>query len=118
MKLRALIRSCSNEHVARAALISIGGEFAVRVAAEAARRQIPCGSYVAQSLRDFERNSDLRVWFAAERVMHSSEQPILAGLYFILDYCLARTRAADQCDIQARTAQRANDGPLGLEFAA
>jgi len=118
MKLRALIRSCTNEHVARAALISIGGEFAVRVAAEAARQELSCGRYVAQSLRDFERDSDLCVWGAAERVMHSSEQPILAGLYFILDHCLAHARSADHCDDQAPIAQRANDGPLGVEFAA
>ena len=38
--MRALIHSCSNEHVARAGLNSIGGEFAVRIAAEAARREI------------------------------------------------------------------------------
>lgn len=118
MKLRALIRSCSNEHVARAALLSIGGEFAARVAAEADRRQTSCGGYVAQSLRDFERNSDLRLWFAAERVMHSSEQPILAGLYFILDHCLAHARSSDHRDSEARVAQPANGGPLGLEFAA
>ncbi len=97
MKLRALVHSCSNENVAWAALMSIGGEFAIRVAAEAARREIPCGSYVAQSVRDFEHNSDLRVWAAAEHVMHSSEQPILAGLYFILDHCLAHGRSADRC---------------------
>ena len=117
MKLRALIHSCSNEHVARAGLNSIGGEFAVRIAAEAARREIPCGCYVAQSVRDFEGTSDLRVWAAAEHVMHSSEQPILAGLYFILDHCLAHARSADRCDSQGRVVHSGNDGPLGLEFA-
>ena len=95
MKLRALIHSCSNEHVARAALNSIGGEFAVRVAA------------------DFERTSDLRVWAAAEHVMHSSEQPILAGLYFILDHCLAHARSSDRWDNHVRVARRGNEGPLG-----
>jgi len=118
MKLRALIHSCSNEHVARAGLNSIGGEFAVRIAAEAARREIPCGCYVAQSVRDFEGTSDLRVWAAAEHVMHSSEQPILAGLYFILDHCLAHARSADRWDNHVRVARRGNEGPLGLEFDA
>ena len=117
MKLRALIHSCSNEQVARAALISIGGEFADRVAAEAARQGIPCGGYVAQSVRDFEHNSDLCVWAAVEQVMHSSEQPILAGLYFILHHCLAHARSADRCDSQGRVVHSGNDGPLGLEFA-
>ncbi len=118
MKLRAVIHSCSNEQVARAALISIGGELAVRVAAEAARREISCGSYVALSVRDFEHDSDLRVWGAAERATDSTEQPILAGLYFILDHCLAHATSAGRGDNQRRVAQRGNAGPLGLEFAA
>ncbi len=98
--------------------MSIGGEFAICVAAEAARREIPCGRYVAQSVRYFERTSDLRVWSAAEHVMHSSEQPILAGLYFILDHCLADARSADRLDNYVRVALRGNEGPLGLEFDA
>ena len=118
MKLRALIHSCSNEHVARAALNSIGGDFAVRVAAEAARREIPCGSYVAQSVREFEGASELRVWAAAERVMHSSEQPILAGLYFVLDHRLTHTWSADRCENRDRVAPRGNEGRSDLEFAA
>jgi hypothetical protein len=118
MKLRAVIHSCSNEPVAQAALFSIGGELAVRVAAEAARREISSGSYVALSVRDFEHNSDLCVWGAAERATHGAEQPILAGLYFILDHCLAHAISAGHGDNRRRVAQRGNGGPLGLEFAA
>jgi hypothetical protein len=111
MKLRAVIHSCSNEQVARAALISIGGEFAARVAAEAVRREISCGRYVALSVIDFEQNSELFVWGAAERAMRSAEQPILAGLYFILDHCLAQAKSAGRFDNQSRVAQRGNEGP-------
>ena len=66
----------------------------------------------------FEGTSDLRVWAAAEHVMHSSEQPILAGLYFILDHRLAHARSADRWDNHVRVARRGNEGPLGLEFDA
>jgi hypothetical protein len=70
------------------------------------------------SVRDFEHDPDLCVWGAAERATHSAEQPILAGLYFILDHCLAHATSAGRGDNLRRVAQRGNAGPLGLEFAA
>jgi hypothetical protein len=94
MKLRLVIHTCSNKHVAQAALMSIGGELARRVAIEAARRGCSSGSYVAKALLDFEQGSDLTNWAAAEQVTHGADQPILSGLYFILDYSLRRTAAS------------------------
>jgi hypothetical protein len=117
MKLRAVIQSCSNEQVGRAALISISVKFAARVAAEATRWEISFGRYPALSLLDFEQNSELFVWGAAERSMRA-EQPILAGLYFILDHCLAHAKSAGRFDNQSRVAQRGNEAPLVLGFAA
>jgi len=98
-KLRLVIHTCSNEHVARAALLSIGGELAARVAVEAVRYGLPIGSYVARALQDFGERSDLMDWAAAERVTRGADQPILAALYFILERCLRRTAivAYDEC---------------------
>ena len=88
MKLRLLIHTCSNEHVARAALSSIGGELAVRVTLEAKSCGKSVGAYVAQALRDFERRADLIVWASAERSARDADQPLLAALYFVLDHTL------------------------------
>ena len=88
MKLRLLIHTCSNEHVARAALSSIGGELAARVALEAKSCGKSVGAYVAQALRDFERRADLIVWASAERSARDADQPLLAALYFVLDHTL------------------------------
>jgi hypothetical protein len=118
MKLRAVIHSCSNEQVARAALISIGGELAVRVAAEAARRGISCGRYVALSVRDFEDNSELCVWGAAERATRARSSRFSRVCISILDHCLAHAKSAGRFDNQRPVAQRGNEGPLRLEFAA
>ena len=38
MKMGVVIHTCSNEHVAQAAVLSIGGELAASVAVEATRR--------------------------------------------------------------------------------
>ena len=50
MKLGLVIHTCSNEHVAQAAVLSIGGELAASVAVEAARRGSSVGKYVARGL--------------------------------------------------------------------
>jgi hypothetical protein len=90
MKMRLLVHTCSNEHVASAALRSIGGEFPARVALEADRCGKSVGAYVAQTLGDFERDADLIVWGQAERCSRNADQPLLAALYFVLDHALRR----------------------------
>jgi len=94
MKLRLLIHTCSNEHVARAALRSVGGELAARVVREADRSGKSVGAYVAQTLSDFERSADLIAWAAAERSSRDADQPLLAALYFVLDHTL---RSGERC---------------------
>jgi hypothetical protein len=86
MKLRLVIHTCSNEHVAQAALLSLGGELAARVAIEADRSGYSVGGYVARALRDFDQDSDLADRAAVEQVMRGADQPILAGLNFILGH--------------------------------
>ena len=86
--MRLLIHTCSNEHVARAAVRSLGGELAARVSREADRRGKSVGAYVAETLHDFECGSDLRVWGQAERSSRDADQPLLAALYFVLDHTL------------------------------
>jgi hypothetical protein len=82
--LREIIRTCSNAHVAEAAVASIGGEFARRFADEAARRALPSGALAARLVRDFAASAEgegLRRVVAATR---GADQPILSGLRVIL----------------------------------
>ena len=55
--LREIVRTCSNVHVARAALASIGGEFAERFAADASRRDLPSGVLAARMVRAFANHA-------------------------------------------------------------
>ena len=95
MRLRLLIHTCSNENVARAALLSIGGDLAARVVAEAGRRSHPVDAFVAQALTHFERSSDLPIWGQAEVAARGADQPVLAAPYFILDRALGRAGFAE-----------------------
>ncbi|HKN27795.1 MAG TPA: hypothetical protein VJY34_07875 [Roseiarcus sp.] len=88
MRLREVIHTCSNEKVAEAALISLGGAFAEIVVAAAARRGESRGRFVVDLARDFERHAGTCVWARAEQAMRGADQPILVGLYVILAHGL------------------------------
>ena len=93
--LREILRACSNRHVARAALASIGGEFARRFAADASRRNLPSGVLAARLVRAFASNADDKEWRGADAATRGADQPILSGLRYILDRSLsAETGAA------------------------
>jgi hypothetical protein len=84
MALRLVIGACSNEYVANWALRSMGGELATQTRREAARQGKPPGRFVAEIVRDFERASDFAALANAARSMRGTDQPLLAGLRFIL----------------------------------
>ncbi len=84
MVMREIVHTCSNAHVARAALASIGGGFARDVVAAARRRHIPAGVLVANIVRDFSRRAADEEWKAADEAARGADQPILSGLRFIL----------------------------------
>ncbi len=93
--LREIVRTCSNPHVARAALASIGGEFALRFAADASRRDLPSGVLAARLVRAFAWNADDEEWRGVDAATRGADQPILSGLRYILDRSLsAETGAA------------------------
>jgi hypothetical protein len=88
MTLREIVRTCSNAHVARAALASIGGEFAQRFAANASRRNLPTGVLAAKIVRAFAMNADPEELDGVDEATRGADQPILSGLRYILDYGL------------------------------
>ncbi|MGD0642400.1 MAG: hypothetical protein ABSC22_16775 [Roseiarcus sp.] len=93
--LREIVRTCSNAHVARAALASIGGEFAVQFAADATRRNLSSGALAARLVREFAESVDEVGWEEVAQVTRGADQPILMGLRHILDRSLrVEARAA------------------------
>ena len=90
MILREVVLTCSNPHVARAAIASIGGDFAHRFSRDAAERNLPSGLHAARLVRHFARNADEGDWEGLCEAVRGADMPILAGLRFILERSLER----------------------------
>ena len=93
--LREIVRTCSNAHVAHAAVASIGRDFAERFAIDASRRDLPSGVFAASLVRDFAIEADKDEWEGVCEATRGADQPILSGLRYILD---RRLRVADARD--------------------
>ena len=83
--LREIVRTCSNAHVARAAVASIGGDFAERFAEDASRRDLPSGVFAARLVQDFAVTAGQRDREGVCEAVRGADQPILSGLRYILD---------------------------------
>jgi hypothetical protein len=88
MRTSELFRTCSNEHVASAALACIGGALQRRVESAARRAGISRGEYVVHLLLDYERKADLKRKKALQLGMDQHEMPILAGLQHVVEIAL------------------------------
>jgi hypothetical protein len=99
--LREIVRTCSNVHVARAALASIGGEFAARFAADAERRDLSTGVLAARMVRAFGDHAAEHERRSVDAVTRGADQPVLAGLRYILARGLGaeRTAAPESVDV-------------------
>jgi hypothetical protein len=83
--VREIVLTCSNPHVARAAVASIGGNFARRFSREAAKRNLSSGVFAAGIVRRFSRWARDRDWEGVDEATRGADQPILAGLRYILE---------------------------------
>lgn len=88
MLVTDLIHSCSNEKVAQAALMCIGGRFADRVRAAAHEKGVSVGRFVVIVVRDFARRADEGVREALRENVSRSDQPLLSGLRMVLEPAL------------------------------
>ena len=79
-------RTCSNPHVARAAVASIGGDFARRVSRDAEKRNLTSGLFAAGLVRRFSRAAGARDWEGVDEATRGADQPILSGLRYILEH--------------------------------
>jgi hypothetical protein len=89
MLLAEIIKSCSHEKVAEAAVSSIGTEFEQRVETAARARGLRTGMFVASAVRRFERTAGDDEWADLARAMERKDMPILCGLRHILEVTLA-----------------------------
>jgi hypothetical protein len=85
MMVREIVVTCSNPHVARAAVASIGGDFARRFFCEAASRNLSSGVLAAGLVRGFARRAADGDWEGVEGATRGADQPILSGLRYILE---------------------------------
>jgi len=85
--LRAeLIRTCSHEKVAHAALRSIGGDFCVRIEMLARARGV--SAFAAERVRRFADEACEASWEALGRATRGADAPILVGLRWIVERSL------------------------------
>ena len=90
MIAREIVHTCSNAYVARAALASIGGEFAARVVDKAHKKNLSAGAFVAHVVKDFSRRAADEEWDGVDEAARGADQPILSGLRYILDQRLQK----------------------------
>ncbi|MGA2044845.1 MAG: hypothetical protein ABSG83_15910 [Roseiarcus sp.] len=84
MLMRKIVHSCTNVHVAHAAVVSIGGDFATAFAEEAARRAMSPGVLAAQMVAKFSACAADEDRGGLDAAARDSDQPILSGLRYIL----------------------------------
>ncbi len=94
MIYREIVHTCSNSDVARAAIQSIGGEFARRFADDASRRNLTAGAWGARLVREFASNADEIALREVDTVAQGADHPILCGLRHILERGVRKHRAS------------------------
>ncbi|MFY9657020.1 MAG: hypothetical protein WAK01_10595 [Methylocystis sp.] len=94
MVIADMIHSCSNAHVAQAAVYCIGGAFAERVGAAARERGMEVGGFVAVTVQEFARCADGEAMRALSCEIAGADQPILKGLARLLEPALGAGQEA------------------------
>jgi hypothetical protein len=85
MIVREIVVTCSNPHVAHAAVASIGGEFARRFERDAGNRRVSIGALASRLVRDFACRAHASDWRSLRVVTRGADMPILVGLRYILE---------------------------------
>ncbi len=85
MSIDEIVHTCSNEHIARAAVASIGVSFASRVKFAADLLGVSVGAFTAKTVRAFGKEASADARREVMRAMIHSDQPILRGLEAILE---------------------------------
>jgi hypothetical protein len=82
---REIIVTCSNPHVAHAAVASIGGDLARRLELDADRGSVSLGVLASRRVCDFVRRAQVSDWKGLRAAARGADMPILSGLRYILE---------------------------------
>jgi hypothetical protein len=112
MITREIVITCSNPHVARAAVASIGGDFARQFSREAAVRKLSSGMLASRLVGDFARTAGDSDWEGVEDAIRGADTPILDGLRHILQRGLESEKDEDGHSLSSaeRTDRRSGSG--------
>ncbi len=110
MLIADILHSCANEHVAEAAVASMGGAFSEAFGAAAERREMGPGALAVLLVRRFASEATERDWRHVTTVIGASDIPVLCGLRVILERMLERSAAGDGAAVGAAVG---NDGRVG-----
>ncbi len=80
-----IIRTCSHQAVAAAALLSLGSEFHGRVSLLAGAHDMSPGAYTAHLVKQFATDADEDAWYALGNAIAYRDMPVLSGLRYILE---------------------------------
>ncbi len=103
MIVREIVVTCSNAHIARAAVASIGGDFARHLERVAARRQMSSGVFAAGLVRRFSVRAAEPDWEGVDEATRGADQPILSGLRYILERSLEKVEPSSTASDDRRT---------------
>lgn len=84
MLVSEVLRSCAHRHVAEAAVLSIGGDFASEVRAKAGHAGLSVGDFTAARVQQFSRHASERDWHLVTARMHGEDLALLSGLRFVM----------------------------------
>ncbi len=86
--LNDIFNSCSDPHVAEAAVRSLGPSFAHQVKSAARAHGETLGTYAADAVRRFGDGASPATRQALSDAIRAADQPILAGLAFMLELAM------------------------------
>ncbi len=90
MRVRDVVHSCSHDHVAEAAVGSIGGRFAIDVRSSAAAQGLSVGQFASQRVRQFTLQASERDWRIVQSRMQGADLALLAGLEALMGQMMSR----------------------------
>lgn len=94
MLIKELVNTCSDPHVARGAVRSLGAEFFVKIEALANEHGLGVGEFVADTVQHFRRCATETDWIELSRATAGRDIPILCGLKHILEKVVANDAPA------------------------
>ena len=84
MLVSEVLHSCAHRHVAEAAVLSIGGEFAMAVRQRAQHAGLSVGDFTAARVQQFSRRASERDWRLVTAQMHGEDLALLSGLRIVM----------------------------------